>query len=151
LITEYLSQHLAIAADGIHSASVSTSGATTGAVDLSKFRKVLFVIDTGTLGTSGTLDFQVTGSATSGGTYTAIPNTAITQIVKASGDNKYAIVEVDSGKVGALNLGYLFIKGSLTPGTAAANSAVFVLGAYTRFEPASAQNPAAVVQTVVLI
>jgi hypothetical protein len=49
---------------------------------------------------------------------------------------------VTAEKVQALGLGYKFIKGSLLPGTAAANSAVVALGFGPRFEPNSANNPA---------
>ena len=84
MYTQLFTEALAVAADGIHSASQSASEKLTGPVDLSKFRQVLFVIDSGTLGASGTLDFQVKGSNASGGTYTAISGTAITQLVKAT-------------------------------------------------------------------
>jgi len=146
--TELFSEAVAVAADGIHSASQSTSEKLTGAVDLSKFRQVLFLIDSGTLGASGTLDFQVKGATTVAGTYTAIPGTAITQLVKATDDNKYAIVVVTAEKVSALGLNYAFLKGSLTPGTAASNSAVVVLGESVRHEPASTGNATSVAQTV---
>lgn len=148
--TQLLSEALAVAADGIHSASQSTSEKLTGAIDLSKFPQVLFIVDSGTLGASGTLDFQVKGAATSGGSYTAISGTAITQLVKATDDNKYALVLVTAEKINALGLGYKFIKGSLLPGTAAANSAVIALGALTRFEPASVSNATTVGQVVAL-
>lgn len=148
VMTQYFSQGVAIAADGIHSASQSTAEKLTGAVDLSKWRQVLFLIDTGTLGTSGTLDFAVQGATSAAGTYAAIPSTAITQLVKASGDNKYAIVSVKSESVSALGLNYTHIKGALLPGTAAANSAVIVLGEATRFEPASGSDATQVAQIV---
>lgn len=147
-MTQLFSEGVVVAADGIHSASQSTSEKLTGAVDLSKFRQVLFLIDAGTLGASGTLDFQVKGATTSGGSYTAIPNTAITQLVKATDDNKYALVGVTADKISSLGLNYAFIKGSLLPGTAASNSAVIVLGEATRFEPASDSDDAAVKQIV---
>src|SRR3954471_9958067 len=140
MYTQLLSEALAAAADGIHSASQSTSEKVTAAIDLARFRQVLFLVDSGTLGASGTLDFQVKGSATSGGSYTAISGTAITQLVKATDDNKYALVLVTTEKINALGLGYKFIKGSLLPGTAASNSAVIAIGALTRFEPANANN-----------
>lgn len=150
MYTQLLSEALAVAADGIHSASQSTSEKLTGPIDLSKFRQVLFVIDSGTLGASGTLDFQVKGSSTAAGTYTAISGTAITQLVKATDDNKYAVVMVTAEKVQALGLGHAFIKGSLVPGTAAANAAVIVLGELTRFEPASDSDDPKVAQIVSL-
>ncbi|SIN70743.1 hypothetical protein SAMN05444166_0290 [Singulisphaera sp. GP187] len=148
--TQLFTEAVAVAADGIHSASQSAAEKLTGAVDLAKFRQVLFIIDSGTLGASGTLDFQVKGSATAAGTYTAIPNTSITTLVKATDDNKYAVVGITAEKVSALGLNYGFIKGSLLPGTAAANSAVVVLGELTRFEPASDSDATQVAQIVSL-
>jgi len=149
--TQLLTEAIAVAADGIHSASQSTSEKLTGAVSLATFPQVLFVVDTGTLGASGTLDFQVKGATSSGGTYAAIGGTAITQLVKASNDYQYAIVLVTAEKVNALGLGYTHVKGSLVPGTAAANSTVIVLGASTRFEPANASNVSGkVAQTLAL-
>lgn len=147
-MTQYFSQGVAIAADGIHSASQSAAEKLTAAIDLAKWPQVMFLIDSGTLGASGTLDFQVKGSTTSGGTYTAIPSTAITQLVKATDDNKYAVVGVKADSVSALGLNYRYIKGSLLPGTAASNSAVIVLGEGVRFEPASGVDDATVKQIV---
>ena len=89
--TQLLTEALAVAADGIHSAPQSTSEKLTGAVSLATFPQVLFIVDTGTLGASGTLDFQVKGATSAGGTYAAIAGTAITQLVKASNDNQYAL------------------------------------------------------------
>ncbi len=148
MYTELLTEALAVAADGIHSASQSTSEKLTEAIDLAKYPQVLFIVDSGTLGSSGTLDFQVKGSATSGGSYTAISGTAITQLVKASNDNQYALVLVTAEKVQALGLGYRYVKGSLLPGTAASNSAVIALGVLARFQPET--QDASVVQTLAL-
>ena len=41
--------------DGIHSASQTTTEKLTAAIDMSKFVKVWFLIDSGTLGPSGNL------------------------------------------------------------------------------------------------
>lgn len=150
MITELLSQALALPADGIHAASQSAAEKLTGAIDLSKYRQILFLVDSGTLGASGTLDFQVKGSNASGGTYTAIAGTAITQLVKATDDNKYVLVCVRVDQVQALALGYKFIKGSLLPGTAAAISSVAVFGALGSYEPMSGSNATTVAQIVVL-
>jgi hypothetical protein len=112
---------------------------------------VLFIVDAGTLGASATLDFQVKGSSTSGGTYTAISGTSITQLTQAgSGSSKYALVEIRVEQLAALNLGYNFLKGSLTIGTAASGAAVIVLADVSRFEPASAYNATSVAQKIVL-
>jgi hypothetical protein len=146
--TELFSQAVVVAADGIHSASQSTSEKLTAAVDMSKFRQVMFVVDSGTLGASGTLDFQLKGSTTSGGTYTAIPNSAIAQMVVASNNNQYANVCITAEKLSALGLNYAFIKGSLLPGTAASNSSVVVLGELGRTEPGTDYDATQVAQIV---
>lgn len=136
--------------DGIHAASQSAAEKLTAAIDLSKYRKVVFIVDSGVLGASGTLDFQVKGATTSGGTYTAITGTAATQLVKATDDGKYVTVEVSGEKVADLALGYKWIKGSLLPGTAAAVSNVVALGFLRGYEPASADNAATVAQQIQL-
>lgn len=106
-----------------------TAGATgvlTGAIDMTKYSRVIAVLLSGTLGASGTLDFKAVASATSGGTYAAITGKAITQMVKATNDNDVAIIEVDAGDVAALSKQYL--KFNAIAGTANATSAVVVLG-----------------------
>ncbi len=70
--------------------------------------------------------------------------------MKATDDNKYAGRHGHGGESPALGLGYAFIKGSLLPGTAAANAAVIVLGELTRFEPASDSDDPKVAQVVAL-
>jgi hypothetical protein len=146
--TELIGESLAVAADGIHAASQSTAEKLTAAVDLSKWRKVFFLIDAGVLGTSATLDFQIKGSTAVGGTYTAISGTAITQLVKATDDGKYAVVTITAEKVWALGLGYKFVKGSLLPGTNASLASVHVLGESGRFEPVVANDATAVAQVL---
>lgn len=147
LATTLLTESLAIAADGLHASAVSVGTGLTSAVDLGTFGQVLFVIDSGTLGSSATLDFTVTGSATSGGSYTAITGTAITQI---SASSKYALVLVSAEKIKSQVPTVRYIKGQVTVGTATSTVSILALGVITDYEPASANNPAAVVQTVAL-
>ena len=106
-----------------------TAGATgvlTGAIDMTKYSRVIAVLLSGTLGASGTLDFKAVASATSGGTYAAITGKAITQMVKATNDNDVAIIEVDAGDVAALSKQY--VKFNAVAGTANSTSAVVVFG-----------------------
>lgn len=148
--TENVTQAMTIAADGIHAASQSASEKLTAAADMSKFRKVVFLVDGGVLGASGTLDFVVKWSATSGGTYAAVTGTAVTQLVKATDDSKYVQVEVAADKLATFAPTARFVKGSLTPGTAASTSAVIVLGLLNDHEPTSNKADASLKQTVVL-
>lgn len=106
--------------------TAGATGALTGAIDMTKYSRVIAILSSGTLGASGTLDFKAVASATSGGTYAAIDGKAITQMVKATNDNDVAIIEVDAGDVAALSKQYL--KFNAVAGTANATSAVVVLG-----------------------
>ena len=106
-----------------------TAGATgvlTGAIDMTKYSRVMAVLLSGTLGASGTLDFHAEASATSGGTYATITGKEATQLVKASNDNDVVVLEVDAGDVAALSK--QFVKFNAVAGTANATSAVVVFG-----------------------
>lgn len=108
---------------------VITSGATgvlTGAIDMQKYSRVMAVLMSGTLGSSGTLDMSATASATSNGTYVALTGKAITQLVKASNDNDVVVLEVDAGDLAKVEKRYL--KFNVVAGTANATSALLVLG-----------------------
>lgn len=142
--TEKLGQQLNVI--GQYSpASIAASTVLTAAIDMAKHRRVLFVIQTGVLGSSATVDFSVTQSPTSGGSYVAFsPAKAITQLVKASNDNNIVLIEVATEE---LTQGNRFIKGNITVGTAASILGVIVLASDDRYHPA-ADNLAAVVQVI---
>jgi hypothetical protein len=146
MITELLSQRLPVLGV-VYPSSQAAGTAATAAIDLSQARQIEFLVIVGTIGASATVDFQVTGSATSGGTYTAISGTSITQITASS---KIAKVVVRVDQLNALGLGYNFIKGSITVGTAATGTCVIALGGDSTYEPASQFDLAAVSQTVIL-
>ena len=151
--TERLTQGLTIAAAGRHSASQGAATVLTSAVDLKKFRKLLFILDAGTLGTSATVDFKLTAATTSGGTYSDITGAAITQLTQAGTDNSntYCFVEVSADFIqNLLGNGYEFVKGSLTVATAASQISVIVLGAVGDHEPTSDNADASLLQTVVV-
>ena len=106
----------------------------TDMIDMSKFRRVLFIVATGTLGASATVDFGVYGDTASGGSFaTLITGKSITQIVKASGDNVQVLVEVQGIDVAAQGLRY--IRGKCTVGTATSQVAVIAIGENMHFQP----------------
>lgn len=108
---------------------VVTAGATgvlTGAINMANFSKVIAILQTGTLGTAGTLDFQAVASATSGGTYTAVTGKAATQLVKATNDNDLVVVEVSADDVAKVSKQY--VKFHAVAGTADATCGCVVLG-----------------------
>ena len=111
-----------------------TAGATgvlTGAIDMKDYSKVMAIISSGTLGTSGTLDASWTGCATSGGTYAAVTGKAITQLVKASNDNDIVVLECSEEAAAAQ--GFRYLKLHLVAGTANATSAAVVVGVPANF------------------
>jgi hypothetical protein len=106
----------------------------TGAIDMSKWNRVVFIVMAGDLGSSATVDFKVTEASTSGGSYSDISGKAITQLTQAgTDDNKQALVEVLASELGS---GKQFIKGSFTVGTATSDGGVIALGFHPRFGPA---------------
>lgn len=126
-----------------------TAGATgvlTAAVDMSKYTKLYAVIMSGTLGTSGTFDAKFVASATSGGTYAAVTGKAITQMVKATDDNKIAVLEIDREVVAAL--GKPWVKLNLLAGTANSTSGAVLIGIPANYGKASDLNNADVKEVV---
>jgi hypothetical protein len=89
-----------------------TTATLTGAIDLSKSRKALFLFAAGTLASSETITCLLAGCATSGGSYVTIPNSTAT-LLTAQGNNKGIIIEISAQYLDALGLGYKFIKGSV--------------------------------------
>jgi hypothetical protein len=111
----------------------------TGAIDMSEYRKVMFIVQVGTLGTSATIDFTIQESATSGGTYTDVGGDgtathAIAQVTQAGTDQSDTqhIIEIDASEMGA---GMRYLKGELVVGTAASDAAVLAVAAPTRYQP----------------
>lgn len=146
--TELLTQSLTVAAAGIRSQSLAPGAALTSAVDLKRFRKVLFLVDIGTLGASATVDFKVQAAKTSGGTYSDVTNVKINQVTT---NNHTELIEVSADHLqNLMGNGYEFLKGVCTVGTAASQVSVTVLGAIGDHEPTSNNADASLDQTVVL-
>jgi hypothetical protein len=111
----------------------------TGAIDMSQYRRVGFIVQVGTMGTSATIDFTIQESDTSAGTYTdvggdASPSHTITQVTQAGTDQSDTqhIIEIAAEELGA---GKRYIKGELVIGTAACDAGVVALGAVARYQP----------------
>jgi len=127
---------------------VITAGATgvlTAAIDMKDMTEVVFVAQSGTLGTSGTLDVSAVASDTSGGTYTALTGKAATQLVKATDDNKLVVIHVTEADVAAA--GKRFVKFKIAAGTANATAGGVALGV-PQSGKAGASNLAAVAQVL---
>jgi hypothetical protein len=106
------------------------------------------LVQTGVLGTSATVDAKLQQAVDATGTSAKdISGKAITQIVKATGDNKQALINVKPEELDTVN-GFGFVRLSLTVGVAASQTAAQILGVNPRELPANAGNQATVVQIV---
>lgn len=99
MYTEQMSQRMAVLGTidpQDYAANTSTTTVTSDVIDMSVFRRVMFILSVGTLGTACTVDMTVNkGTATATVTTS---HTAITQLTTAD-DNKQVIVEVTAEKV----------------------------------------------------
>lgn len=115
--------------------SQGAGSVSTGYVSVQNFLSFMALINTGILGASATLDVKVQQAQDSGGTGVKdITGKAITQIVKASGDGKQAMINFRAQDLDQLN-GFSFVRVTATVGTAASLLAITLLGGNARFEP----------------
>ena len=132
----------------IDPASQAAGAASTGWVSVANYFGFLALVQTGVLGTSATVDAKLQQALDSSGTSAKdITGKAITQIVKATGDNKQALINVKPEDLDTVN-GFGFVRLSVTVGVAASQTSAQVLGLNPRFAPADASNQAAVVQVI---
>ena len=121
---------------------------TTSWITVANHHGFLAVIQTGVLGASATLDAKLQQATDSSGTGAKdITGKAITQIVKATGDNKQALINVKPEELDTVN-GFGFVRLSITVGVAASLTSAQLLGLNPRFAPADAGNQAGVAQIV---
>ncbi len=114
---------------------------------MSKIDQLLAVVMAGTLGSSATLDAKLTQATTSGGTYKDISGKAITQLVKATDDDKQALINCRAEELDIDN-DYRWVKLSMTVGTATSDAGALVLGFGERYGPASDGDLASVAEIV---
>ena len=141
------SEMLAILAT-IDPASQSAGSATTGWVSVANHHGLLAVVQTGVLGTLATVDAKLQQATDSTGAGAKdVAGRAITQIVKATGDNKQALINLKPEDLDTVN-GFGFVRVALTVGVAASITGAQLLGVNPRFAPADSGNQAAVVQVI---
>ena len=126
--------------------SQAAATVTTGWVAVANFHAFLAVIQTGVMGASATLDAKVQQAQDNIGTGAKdVTGKSITQIVKASGDNKQALINFKPEDLDNTN-NFSHVRLSLTVGTAASVISATLLGMNPRFASAEAFNQAAVTQ-----
>lgn len=132
----------------IDPASQAAGTVSSGWVSVANFHAFLAVVETGVLGATATLDAKIQQAQDNSGTGVKdVTGKAIVQIVKASGDNKQALLNFRPEDVDNAN-NFAFVRLSLTVGVAASIVAGKVLGVHPRYAPADAYNQAAVVQVI---
>jgi hypothetical protein len=121
---------------------------STGYVDMAKFQQLLAVIQTGVLGAAATVDAKLQQATSAAGAGVKdVAGKAIVQIVKATGDNKQALINL-RGEQLDVNNGFRYVRLTLTVGAAASLVGASLLGVFARNGLAADSNQAAVVQTV---
>lgn len=129
-------------------ASQAAGTVTSGWLSFDKFQSIVAVLKTGVLGASATVDMKFQQATDASGTGAKdVTGRALTQIVKATGDNKVASVEVHPFDLDTVG-GFTYVRVSLTVATAASLVDVTVLGIAPTYLPARAYNAAAVVQQI---
>ncbi len=121
---------------------------TTGWISAANHERFMALVQTGVLGASATLDAKLQQATDGTGTGAKdIAGKSITQILKASGDNKQVEINVRADEFD-VNGGFCYFRLSLTVGTAASLVAASVMGVVGRQLPANSLNQAGVVQIV---
>lgn len=112
----------------------TASAYDTDEIDMSKWHRLMAVVQAGTLGSSATLDFKFQDASSSGGSFSDISGKAITQLTQAGSDSdKQSIVNL---RFDEANDDARYVKGVLTVGTATSDCSCVILG-LARSKPAS--------------
>lgn len=127
-------------------APVSQAAGTvsTGWIDAGSVLWLAALIQTGVLGASATVDAIFQQATDNSGTGAkAVTGAAITQMVKATDDNRESILELRNDALDLAN-NFRFVRLTLTVGAAASLVSATVLGVSGRIGPANRQNLASV-------
>jgi len=129
-----MSDQLAIM-DAVNPVSQAAGTVTSGWVNMANFERFLATIITGVLGAAATDDARLQQAQDNSGTGAKdIANKAITQIVKATGDNKTAMINCRDDELDVAN-SFAFVRVSTTVGTAASLVGALLQAGVARFAP----------------
>jgi hypothetical protein len=120
----------------------------SGWVLVDEVESFLASIQTGVLGAAATLDAKLQQATNAAGAGAKdITGKALTQIVKATGDNVQAFINCRGDELDVSG-GFCYVQLSMTVAAAASQTAAVLYGGHPRNYPASDKNPASVVQLV---
>jgi hypothetical protein len=127
-------------------ASVGTL--TSGWVDMRTFFSALAALNVGVIGASGTVDAKVEQATDgSGAGAKLLAGTAITQLVKAGGDNRQVAINVRQEDLDK-NGGFRFVRLSVAVGTASTFLSGMLVGLDARYGAGTANQSTTVAETV---
>jgi hypothetical protein len=127
--------------------SQGVGAVTSGWIPVTNAHQLIALIQTGVLGASATVDAKIQQATSAAGAGAKdLTGKAITQIVKATGDNKQAMINFRASDLDVTN-GFTYVAIVMTVGVAASQVAALLLS-NPRFQPAEAYNNASVVQVV---
>jgi len=133
-VNEKISEAVAIMATAVPVSVASAGTMTIGPVNVAQLEKVLFLLEIGAIAGGATVDAVLKSSATSGGSYANIPNTAITQVTATP--TQPVGIEIEASTLAGLGVGP-FVKLVATVGTAAVVLAGQALSGPSCYSPAS--------------
>lgn len=146
-MNEKLTEQLALVGQ-VSPVSQPAGAVSTGWVSAINFRRFLAVIKTGVLGASATVDAKIEQATSSVGAGAKdVVGKTITQIVKATGDNKQALIGFRTVDLDT-NGGFAWVRVTLTVGTAASLVTCDLYGGAARELPASRYNIGSIIQLV---
>lgn len=128
--------------------SQAVGSVTTGWIPAANHERFLALVQTGILGAGGTVDAKLQQATDNAGTNAKdVTGKALTQIVKATGDNKQALINLRADELDLAN-NFTYFRLSLTVGGAASLVGASVLAGIAKNTPASALNQTGVVQNI---
>ena len=115
MYTEQMTQKLSVI-DVLNSQSVNNASVNSSqGVDMQKFRRVMFLIQCGSLGAAGTLDGRLQSSASS--TFASgVHNITNTNLTQVTANSALATIEITDSQVNTLNAGDRYVRLNLTGG-----------------------------------
>lgn len=142
-----ISEQLALLGS-IDPVSQGVGSVSTGWISAANFERYIAKVSTGVLGASATVDAKIQQATDSSGTSAKdVTGKAITQIVKATGDGKQAVIDLRTDELDT-NGGFGYFRLTVTVGTAASMVSGSVYGGVAKEYPASGKNASTVVQIV---
>jgi hypothetical protein len=124
---------------GIISPQSTNTTVTSGWVSMADLAGFQAIVATGVLGASATVDAKLQQATDSGGTGAKdVTGKAITQLVKATDDNKQAVINCRADELD-VNNSFTHVRLSITVGTAASLVSGLILGHVPRYDPLDVQ------------